>query len=367
MKIDNEIEKNIQNIERDIEVEDKKPKSWLSKMSLFEKSFWIMIILLTIVYASLEVIGYLNINKSEIRQKTAVTEKFIIEYLPTDMVSKNLLKHESVINESFNRSLEDINKKIDSSMDDIFIKVEKNVDKFLDFHYSVKGEYIELFAKASGKLEEKIEEELFGKDFQENFNKMNKNLEKEYTDSLKKYLKDIEEYGLKDVDTSINSDSLALLNANIERNMNIQGGKIAIIAARFTPQIMKIIAARVALKATSKFAAKTGAKLATKSAAAGTGAGLGAVCGPAAVICGPAAAIAAWFATDVAIAEGDEYINREEFKKEIISEINAQKEIFKNEYKKEYFDNAKQLSSEVKKVYSETPILEKKRRIIDKF
>ncbi len=110
---------------------------------------------------------------------------------------------------------------------------------------------------------------------------------------------------------------------------------------------------------------KSSTKVASKYATTGAAALAGTTCGPLVWICSPALAVTAWFTTDAVVVSVDEYYNRAEFKREILSAINEQKMLLKNDTKYEYKMAFEKLSDEVKKKYRETSI--KRLKIKDQF
>ncbi|GAA7143457.1 hypothetical protein HpBGD45_01100 [Helicobacter pylori] len=58
--------------------------------------------------------------------------------------------------------------KVDAQIDNLFDPIENNVDKFLDWHYSLKGNYSEFALFVAKKIGLSTEDALFNK-LQENF------------------------------------------------------------------------------------------------------------------------------------------------------------------------------------------------------
>lgn len=89
--------------------------------------------------------------------KTAHT-KTILEILPdpiSDLIKNNLDSHQQEISDLLSSSKDKMYSKVDAQIDNLFDPIEHNVDKFLDWHYSLKGNYSELalFVAKKARLE----------------------------------------------------------------------------------------------------------------------------------------------------------------------------------------------------------------------
>lgn len=163
-------------------IEEKEiPKKGMSKG---EKLFWVVIIFFTIVYVVISILASNNL-KDLITENTkaSVLKEYVTKYLPDDTIKNNISKGESIINKKLNEDLDDINSQIDKEVDELFVSIEKNVDTYLDFHYSVYGEYSELLSLAANDLTKDIQNKLFGAEFNQVFedkiNKINLSYKKE--------------------------------------------------------------------------------------------------------------------------------------------------------------------------------------------
>lgn len=72
----------------------------------------------------------------------------------------NLKKYDDNITRSLKQETTKIYDAININIDDAFNSIEENLDVFLDFHYSVAGEYTELGATAINNIEATIEKKL---------------------------------------------------------------------------------------------------------------------------------------------------------------------------------------------------------------
>ncbi|MFV7791439.1 hypothetical protein ACNO6Z_11405, partial [Aliarcobacter lanthieri] len=102
-----------------------------------------------------------EINQEKNISKTPITEKF--QEVLTDTLKQNIEKYHNDILQNLEMTKQDIDKIITENIDKTFDElINNNVDKYLDFHYSVIGEYTELFAFTFGDMNKVINEKLLG-------------------------------------------------------------------------------------------------------------------------------------------------------------------------------------------------------------
>lgn len=122
----------------------------------------IIIVLLFILYPIVSIITY---NEPSQAIKTAHT-KTILETLPnliSDLIKNNLDSHQQEISDLLSSSKDKMYSKVDAQIDNLFDPIENNVDKFLDWHYSLKGNYSELALLAAKTIGSSAEDALFNK------------------------------------------------------------------------------------------------------------------------------------------------------------------------------------------------------------
>lgn len=359
---------NIEVVKREEEFTSKK-LLYVRKMSSFEKLFWIVLFLFFIAYMFLVIMASKNSsssiadnNKSNISSPGIIQEIEVI--VNSDRIRKNLENNKTVeeIKTNLKKNIFILDKTIDKEINYAFHSVYSNIDSFLDFHYSVIGEYIELGGMATGKMEKMIEEKLFGSDFSIRMDDALHVVSDEYEIRLSDHFNFISQEATVQVDMNLNSKIVTELKDKIDQNMKIQGAKIAtLVTAKVAPAIVKIAVTKITAKSSSKIAAKLAIKLGAKSTAAATGAAGGALCGPAFWICSPIAAGVLWFGTDAVVSSLDELYNRDEFKQDIMDSLVRQQNDLKKKLKKTYQDSAHKLSEEIIVKYKQTPNKETKR------
>lgn len=347
-------------------IEEKEiPKKGMSKG---EKLFWVVIIFFTIVYVVISILASNNL-KDLITENTkpSVLEEYVTKYLPDDTIKNNISKGESIINKKLNEDLDDINSQIDKEVDELFVSIEKNVDTYLDFHYSVYGEYSELLSLAANDLTKDIQNKLFGAEFNQVFeDKINK-INLSYKKKIEDHIQLINDIGIEGVDKDLNNASLEYMINDIENFRNVILGKSLLVGTATGTKVALAISARIAAKSLTKATTKVALKTASKVSTSGTAAAAGLWCGPLFWVCSPVAATTAWFATDAVVASADEMLNRDDFKNEIMSSLNESKNEIKYNLKKSIEDEFKLISEKVKETIKNTPVIKKERiRVGDK-
>ncbi len=344
------------------------------KPTITEKLFWITILVLLIIYISLQIVAYLNLKKSEtpIEQGSIVAKEMVniveMVIVRDDTIQKNLTNQKTVgdIKKSLTLGVENLTTNIDDNVDKLFLPIYGRVDSFLDFHYSVIGEYSELGAAVTGKIEQTIQKKLFGSNFADSLESVTKDLQLVLNKELATHQAIISSKATKDIDRELNADILNRLKADIADSVSLQTSKIATLLGVGVgyKMIVGIMSTKLAAKLSSKLAIKGAVKAGSKVAGAGAGAAAGLLCGPGVIICAPILALGAWFGTDAILVTGDEYLHRDEFKREIVTAIDRQKQALKGHYYEIYIPAFIQLSDQIVEQYRVAPVEKKiKKRV----
>ncbi|MEA3491856.1 MAG: hypothetical protein U9R27_08160 [Campylobacterota bacterium] len=336
------------------------------KLSITEKLFWITILVLFIIYTSLQIVAYTNVKKSEtpLGQGSVVAKEIvdIVEMITVrdDTIQKNLTQPRAVddIKKSLTLGVKNLTTNIDESVDKLFVPIYGNVDSFLDFHYSVIGEYSELGAAVTGKIEQTIQEKIFGSDFADVLESVTEDLQYALNEELATHQSTIDYEATKDIDRELNADILNRLKVDIAERVSLQTNKIVTLLGVGVgyKMVAGILSTKIAAKLSSKLAIKGAVKAGSKAAGAGAGAAAGLLCGPGVIICAPLLALGAWFGTDAILVTGDEYLHRDEFKSEIIVAIDGQKQALKEHYYEIYIPAFTQLSDQIVEQYRVAPV-----------
>lgn len=291
------------------------------------KYIYIIIIFLFMLYPILSSITY---NEPSQAIKTAHT-KTILEILPdpiSDLIKNNLDSHQQEISDLLSSSKDKMYSKVDAQIDNLFDPIENNVDKFLDWHYSLKGNYSELALFVAKKLGlsvedalfNKLQEKLLGADYKQRLKTMTDNISDAFISLLHQHKKDTEKIatqGVADIPQVV--ESLKNIDDQIERDLQLKMRFAAAIGATAGVGAGKLMK-RLAPKLVEKLGTKLGAKFLAKFGIAVGG-------------------VLPTLGADVAFNYIDEWLYRDDFKKEILNNINEMKKNLKESYKMG-FDNS---------------------------
>ncbi|GAA8862667.1 hypothetical protein HpRN3_05950 [Helicobacter pylori] len=292
------------------------------------KYIYIIIITLFMLYPILSSITY---DEPSQAIKTAHT-KTILEILPdpiSDLIKNNLDSHQQEISDLLSSSKDKMYSKVDAQIDNLFDPIENNVDKFLDWHYSLKGNYSELALFVAKKLGlsvedalfNKLQEKLLGADYKQRLKTMTDNISDAFISLLRQHKKDTEKIATQGVaDIPQVAESLKNINDQIERDLQLKMGFAAAIGATAGVGAGALME-RLAPKLVKKLGTKLGAKFLAKFGIAVGG------------------GVLSTLGADVAFNYIDEWLHRDDFKKEILNNINEAKKNLKESYKTG-FDNS---------------------------
>jgi hypothetical protein len=211
---------------------------------------------------------------------------------------------------------------IDREITSVFSLAESRVDTYLDWYFSVMGEYERLGASVAAKFASESPAK-FDRLITDNINtalqSLNLKMDAEVLERINASAKGArfllpEELPFIACLSKVNLGPLVFeMNAAYvgKPQALFTGGAIAAITA-------KKAAAKVGVKAGTKLAGKWGSSVMAGLAGAS-------LCGPYAPICGAGAALFAWIAVDAAVVTADEILNRDELRDEIFTELNRQK------------------------------------------
>ncbi|WP_104748607.1 hypothetical protein [Helicobacter cetorum] len=315
-----------------------------SKTSKFWRIFWGTIIALFILYIVARVVAFSGGSTHKKPLSVQYTKKVLMT------IGDNLSEAEKRLNTLLNQNISEIDSVIEKKINKLFKKAEENIDSFLDFHYSLKGDYTEIGLKLGGKVglkaenafEKMLQEKMFGNDFdnqsQDTFNQ----IYHFFQNSTKRYVNTLGGIATKGLNHNLSEQIMQSMDYEINKRLDFMlTHTIALSSMIGVAKISSFVSTKLA----SKLALKGIAKVASKGASALTGASVGLSCGAFAWICAPIGAVVAWFATDSVVIKGDEMLNRESFKKDILKALNEQKQILinlaKNNYESAYEDISK--------------------------
>ncbi|ADU40715.1 hypothetical protein HMPREF4655_20587 [Helicobacter pylori 35A] len=301
------------------------------------KYIYIIIIFLFMLYPILSSITY---NEPSQAIKTAHT-KTILEILPdpiSDLIKNNLDSHQQEISDLLSSSKDKMYSKVDAQIDNLFDPIENNVDKFLDWHYSLKGNYSELALLVAKKLGlsvedalfNKLQEKLLGDDYKQRLKTMTDNISDAFISLLRQHKKDTEKIATQGVaDIPQVMESLKNIDDKTERDLKLKMGFAAAIGATAGVGAGKLMK-RLVPKLVEKLGTKLGAKFLAKFGIAVGG-------------------VLSTLGADVAFNYIDEWLHRDDFKKEILNNINEMKKNLKESYKTGFDNSITKFSQEFQK------------------
>ena len=238
--------------------------------------------------------------------------------------------------EANQKTKEEISGEVEAILDHVYEPVYSSIPSYLDFHYSIAGEYIELTQGALNAFQldmgTAMQERMFG-GLDARLSHSAELLDAQYDAILQRKLLDqlvaaapenlrhlplgpVAQMGIDDaLDRAIVTQPIALSAA----------GLIASARTVMAQQIADVMIKKLAQKAVSKGITKGGQIGAGAIAGGGAGAAGGLACGPGAPFCSGIAggigatigAIIAWLAVDHATIKIDELLHREEFEQSI--------------------------------------------------
>lgn len=335
---------------------DKSESQWQIQNRKLSEVFWGTLYVLIFLSLSASLIAYFN-GKDALRNKNIVnyqspglTQETPIEVLKAaECLPRELELEPATLARISQQAGETAYEKVISYsndlVQDLFQPVYDAVPKYLDAHYSILGQYAELKDAVQKKLEEKIREQLLGKDWDDRFSKVyeksGRQFDTEYLSRFEFAIREekqrkqhdiIEQYPcLKELERGISWGDLSDKAVEDAKARIAKTGSILFIGK--TASGVTVLSAAIAQKIGAKITAKVGAKIAVKGGSVAVGAAAGAATGalscaplgPFAIACAVGGAAAAWIVTDLAVVTLDEYLNRDEFEAELRQEIDNQK------------------------------------------
>ncbi len=335
-----ELEKLTQEKEQEI-IKEKREYIYIFLEIIKKKRNYILLGIIIFLFMFYPILSSITYDEPSQAIKTAHT-KTILEILPdpiSDLIKNNLDSHQQEISDLLSSSKDKMYSKVDAQIDNLFDPIENNVDKFLDWHYSLKGNYSELALFVAKKLGLSVEDALFNKlqekflgaDYKQRLKTMTDNISDAFISLLRQHKKDTEKIATQGVaDISQVVESLKNINDQIERDLQLKMGFAAAIGATAgvgAGALMK----RLAPNLVEKLGAKLGAKFLAKFGIAVGG------------------GVLSTLGADVAFNYIDEWLHRDDFKKEILNNINEAKKNLKESYKTGFDNSITKFSQEFQK------------------
>lgn len=229
---------------------------------------------------------------------------------------------------------------IGQGVDLLFEDIERGVDQYLDWYFTVLGEYQRLAAvftdDVAQTMREQLEQHLFaGSDFDVKLGKLNSELAQmtagrfaqlapQLRDELAASTCEVGQLTLVPL-SGLNHDTL---RASVAATSGVGAGIVAskALASKTTAAVVGKVAAKKSFQTGAAVATKMLAKKGSSTLlSAGAGTALCAPTGPVAILCGVTAGLVTWFTVDKVLVELDEALNRDEMRADILQVLDKQK------------------------------------------
>lgn len=236
-------------------------------------------------------------------------------------------------------AIADVDSGIDAGLERIFADVESRVDDYLDWYFTVFGEYQRLAAvftaDATTAMSDKLEEYLY---VQTDFGTQLDKLEHRVAQlSIERFASAVPYLGAEFDNAPCDIGRIDLaplmeldrdnLRASAAVTSGVGAGIVAskVLAKKTAAAVVGKLAAKKSLQGGAALASKTLAKKGASTAlSAGLGTTLCAPAGPMAILCGVTAGLVTWLAVDKTLIEVDEALHREEMRADILDELDRQ-------------------------------------------
>jgi len=238
---------------------------------------------------------------------------------------------------------QDADQRIDKELDALFSHVEQGVDRYLDWYFSVIGEYERLGAMVAGGfpalMTGKLEQQLFGSvRFDERLQQISGSIGSE----TERQMADLSARLGTQIQTSVRASPCKLETLNLSALGSLERDRqrfaLAAGGGAAAGAVVMLLARKASTGVVGKFASKKvfqvaatmGGKVAARRAGSIvlSAAGAAAICGPGgplAAICGLGAGVVTWLALDQAMVKIDELRFRDEMRAEMLDAARAQK------------------------------------------
>ncbi len=308
--------------------------------SMFSFSFFLTIIVLALpfFYASIKLSA---VDPVAIKEGVSRVADLINPCKPDEASRAQLVsKLDKVVNDERQNVIKEVDSSIDQGLKRIFPGVEAGIDDYLDWYFTVSGEYQRLWAvitaDAAAATSEKLEEYLFvHSDFEIRLADLDSQLEQITTEWFANTLPYLDaeldnapcDIGRVDLAPLLALDRVMLgAPAAAASGVGVVGVASKALAKKTAAAVAGKVAARKSIQSGAALASKALAKKGTSAALLSTGVGT-TVCapaGPVAVLCGVTAGLVTWLTVDKGLVELDEVFHREEMRADILKVLAGQ-------------------------------------------
>lgn len=248
-----------------------------------------------------------------------------------------------------------IHQRIDASVERAFVPAYAGVENFLDWNFSLRGQYTQLAFMGRSAVGETSFADYIGEQIdsrvgavvQPGLAEVNDNIAEEFAAGVQQVYQVQGELMGRLAERvqcfTLPSPTLSL-GDYMDKSLVGAGSGAGVLAARASMRMGSRVVSRTATKrvVSGTFARLTG-RVASSAAAGSTGA----LCGPLVFVCAPALAAATWIGTDLLINEADEAMNRDQMYADMLLVLEQDKEAVKAALKQAYDTALAQASADI--------------------
>ena len=265
---------------------------------------------------------------------------------------------------------EDIGQQVDAALDNAFSNLEPAVDAYLDWNFSIPGQYQQLGFLAIAVVEQGLQQDSTESLDQAFAAYMSSKIDEQISPLLSPVLLQTNHALQQQFDSSAQQFFLQH-TVQLEQMMASSPCLLPVLSPLSMPELINksavgvgpvlgLLAGRLAVRSGAQVGAKVLTRNASKRVAsasvakvsgkmlqsAGTSS-LGLSCGALAPVCAPALFVATWLGTDFLINEIDESINRSQMREDLLAALQEEKQRISEHYKQVYGSGVSQLIAEL--------------------
>ena len=258
-------------------------------------------------------------------------------------------------------------RQIDEAVDRLFAEADRRVDAYLDWYFSLTGEYTRLLAAMTGGFPElmqrKLEETVFAdSDLESGISALRESV---LTSTIASF-STVASVARKSLEQALSENACLNEAIQFQPMFNVQAdiaragtafatGSVVgtVTSAALAKKVISGTLAKVATKQSFKLAAGAAGKAAAKKGgssllSAGTAAAICAPSGPIALLCGAGAGALTWLGTDKIFIEVEEALHRDEMKADILATLDQTRQELSAQLREEQLALSNFLASTVR-------------------
>lgn len=268
--------------------------------------FWSTIVLLLVITVSLELLRTWQAGRQSVENGKDSS---------VDQTGTKATQAEQWFNTAGEEAAK-VREQIRGRLDEAYAPVYAGIPKYMDFHYSLTGEWLELGSAAMGNLGGGLEVHLFD-GFDTRLSAVSEHLALEFDQRFNTALDEAmaaEPGGAEAFGPVV---TRALRDSQNRMQKTAGTVSVALVGGATLKVFTKAFAKKLAVKLAAKVGTKTGMKWAAAVTGGATSAAVCSWTGPGAAACAVVGAAITWVATDVAMIKLSEYVTRDDFERDL--------------------------------------------------